>query len=120
MCVCVCVCVCVHQEAITDAVKCPVFLLPAGNDPDSVKPGGALLAPLEAKFGDKVKSVECTCVPSLPLGWPHCPHCPRACVCAVPDMAHGWVPRGDLAKPEVVRDVTKAIELAVDYFSANL
>ena len=50
------------EEAISEAVACPTLLVPAGNDPDTVKPGGSLFNILAAKpFGDKCKTVECTC-----------------------------------------------------------
>jgi hypothetical protein len=38
----------------------------------------------------------------------------------VPEMQHGWVPRGDLSIPEVERDVKKALDLALAYFKKHL
>ena len=40
--------------------------------------------------------------------------------CAVPEMTHGFVVRGDLTKPEVLRDVEASLNLATEYFKANL
>ena len=45
----------------------------------------------------------------------------RGCaVFAVPEMQHGWVPRGDLSVPAVERDVKAALEQATAYFTRLL
>lgn len=67
-------------------VRCPQQLLQAGNDPADTKAGGAIARVFAGK----------------PFG--------AACVFKeYPDMAHGWVPRGDLANPAVARDVALAL-----------
>jgi len=83
-------------EQLAEAVKCPQFLMPAGNDPEDIKEGGAVEKILTPKFGDKFR------------------------IKTFPDVNHGWVPRGDLSKPEVARDVKEAMRLAVDYFKELL
>ena len=37
-----------------------------------------------------------------------------------PDMSHGWLPRGDMSKPEVARDVKKTMENLIAFFAKNL
>ena len=37
-----------------------------------------------------------------------------------PEMSHGWLPRGDMSKPEVSRDVKKTMENLFAFFSKNL
>ena len=37
-----------------------------------------------------------------------------------PDMQHGFVPRGDTSKPEVERDVRRAIDLATTFLTKHL
>ena len=39
---------------------------------------------------------------------------------AFPDMAHGWVPRGDAGEAAVARDVEAALKAATDFFGARL
>ena len=39
---------------------------------------------------------------------------------AVPEMQHGWVPRGDITQPAVERDVKKALELATAFFTKHV
>ena len=36
-----------------------------------------------------------------------------------PEMIHGWTVRGDISKDNVLRDVTKAFNLAVQFFNRN-
>ena len=59
------------------AAKMPILLMPAGNDPEALLPGGELAALVEANGGR-----------SVPF----------------PDMLHGWASRGDLQAPDVARD----------------
>lgn len=47
------------EESVADGVVAPVLFMPAGGDPANVKPGGAIVTLLQAKFGDKTSSVEC-------------------------------------------------------------
>jgi len=84
-------------EELTEAVKCPQFLLPAGNDPESIKEGGVVEKILKGKpFGDKVK------------------------IKTYAEMTHGWMPRGDISKPEVARDYKEGMTLAIEYFKQTL
>lgn len=82
------------QNALAESIKCPSYLLPAGNDPDNVKSKGELVDILIKRFGaDKAGTTE------------------------FPEMAHGWVVRGDLKNQAVARDFNKAINIAHEYFS---
>lgn len=83
-------------EALAEQVKCPQLLYPAGGDPDFYKKGGDVYEILEKKFGNKNDMKE------------------------FPDMAHGWVPRGDLSKPEVERDVRSALDGLKMFLSKHL
>jgi len=80
-----------------EAVQCPQALLPAGNDPASVKPGGDVNKVLDTKpFGNQ-------------------------CVYHVfPDMSHGFVLRGDMSQPAVERDVKIAMDMSIDFFKRHL
>ena len=177
------------DDALTRDVQCPTLLLPAGNDPDNVKPGGSTLVELASKpFGADCESVPCTLLtcrashrltkwnhlsralapcfpfsssplslhrPSLRYSFRTTPGCtllfpcsrwlcglrkprPRyqvsrqvvhtvvavpVCVApvpAVPEMIHGWVPRGDLSNPTIARDVKAALELALAFYGKHL
>ena len=35
-------------------------------------------------------------------------------------MSHGWLPRGDMAKEEVARDVRLAMDLLLGFFEKHL
>lgn len=81
------------QEDMASKVQIPVLLMPAGNDPDNVKPGGTVTKILESK-GGKV----------LPF----------------PDMVHGWVTRGDYGNADVKRDAEIALSVALEFFGKHL
>ena len=83
-------------NALAATVQCPFYFMPAtGDAPELYGPEGSLVKCLTEKFGaDKVKTK------------------------LFADMSHGWVPRGDVSKPEVKRDVQLAMEEAAAYFTA--
>jgi dienelactone hydrolase len=83
-------------EALAKAIKTPLQLLPAGNDADSVKEGGAVAQAVRetAKKKCMIRSFD--------------------------DMQHGWVPRGDITDKTVARDVEAAVREVATFFSANL
>mmetsp|Transcript_32629 Transcript_32629/g.91642 ORF Transcript_32629/g.91642 Transcript_32629/m.91642 type:complete len:245 (+) Transcript_32629:88-822(+) len=81
------------EQAMMEKVEVPVLLMPAGNDPETLKPGGAIAEAL-AKKGGK----------SIPF----------------PDMAHGWCARGDLSNPDVARDNEAAVKHMCEFLKANL
>ena len=85
---------------LAENITCPQLLLPAGNDKESDKPGGEVvnaLQKLPAPIGPASKSVE------------------------FPDMAHGWVTRGDVANdPAIARDVDLAMKMTKDFLDAHL
>lgn len=86
-------------EKLAAGVKAPQLLLPAGNDDDNVKPGGAvteLLASLPAPVGPACKSHH------------------------FPDMAHGWTTRGDMADANVKRDVELAVKMTKEFLDSLL
>jgi len=84
-------------DGLAQNVTCPQLLLSAGNDPESVREGGSVIAILQEKpFGKD---------------------------CAVkdfPDMAHGWVNRGDLSDANCYRDIGLAIQIAIAFFDKHL
>ena len=79
---------------LAEQVKCPAFLLPAGNDPDDVKEKGAIVEALSKKFGNEL------------TGTVH-----------FPDMIHGWTTRGDLNDEKTSRDFHKALHLIQEYLA---
>jgi dienelactone hydrolase len=87
-----------HEEAshgrdavvLAAAVKCPLRLLPAGNDTDRYREGGDIFQKLK-------ESNE------------------QSDVIDFPEMQHGWVIRGDTADEAVRRDVDLAMDLLVEY-----
>ena len=76
-------------------VKCPVLLLPAGNDPDVYRPQGELYEVLKSNNSASEVSLDFTL------------------------MTHGWVPRGDLTQDGVSDCVQKAIDLMLAYYAKN-
>jgi len=77
-----------------EAVQCPQLLLPAGNDPDIVKPGGQIHRIFDTR----------------PWG--------NLCGYYVfTEMSHGFVPRGDISIPAVARDVKLAMDMSIDYLT---
>lgn len=84
-------------EQMTEAVTCPQLILPASNDPETMKEGGSLEKILKAKpFGDKCKFR------------------------TFPDQVHGFVPRADTSNPINARDINIAMDLAIEFFKANV
>jgi len=81
------------EQAMIDKVNMPVLLLPAGNDPDNLKEGGAVAKALAEKGGESV---------------------------TFPDMAHGWLCRGDLSDATVVRDVELGMKHTVEFLKSRL
>ena len=71
------------------------MLLPAGNDADDYRPGGAIWDTLLASS----------------------PH--SELVDDFKDMTHGWSVRGDVADPQVERDVQKAVNHMVGFFNKH-
>ena len=71
------------------------MLLPAGNDADDYRPGGAIWDTLLASS----------------------PH--SELVDDFKDMTHGWSVRGDIADPQVERDVQKAVNHMVGFFNKH-
>jgi len=85
------------QADLVGNVKCPQLMCPAGNDPPSVKENGSDHQILSKK----------------PFG--------KECVFReFPDMAHGWVVRGDLSDATVARDVRIAMDLSTSFFRKHL
>ena len=76
-------------------VTCPILLCPAGNDPPVVKNGGDVQKIIQSK------GLSCD-------------------IEEFPDMAHGWVPRGDTSDGKVKRDVQKSLETACKFFHDKL
>mmetsp|Transcript_46181 Transcript_46181/g.76951 ORF Transcript_46181/g.76951 Transcript_46181/m.76951 type:complete len:261 (-) Transcript_46181:112-894(-) len=81
-------------EEWADRCTCPILFMPAGNDPDTLLPGGSVVKAVEAS-GQEVRSVHFA------------------------DMQHGWIPRGDLSKENVARDVTAGMELIIEFLKKH-
>jgi dienelactone hydrolase len=81
------------ELAMMKAVKMPVLLMPAGDDPDNVKAGGAVAEAIIAAGGATHE---------------------------FPEMKHGWVGRGDISDPAVKRDIEDALGRALAHFKAKL
>ena len=85
------------EAEIVDAVQCPQFVYPAGNDPANIQPGGELTEMLAAKpFGSKCE-----------FG-------------TYKEQQHGFMVRGDVSNAEVARDVKDGMEKSIKFFKANL
>lgn len=81
------------EQAMMEKVAMPLLLLPAGGDPDNLKEGGPIAEAVKKQGGLSV---------------------------TFPEMAHGWVSRGDLADEAVKRDVEAAMKLAIDFLKEKL
>jgi len=81
-----------NQQA--EAVQCPQLLLPAGNDPDNLKPGGEIQKIFDTK----------------PWGNLCLYHC-------FTEMNHGFVVRGDISVPAIARDVKLAMDISIDFLN---
>lgn len=77
----------------------PQLLLPAGNDDDNIKPGGAVVETLASR--------------PAPVGGASKSH-------LFADMKHGWTTRGDLSDAAIKRDVDLAIKMTMDFLDACL
>lgn len=87
-------------ENIPDIVKswkCPVMMLPGGNDPAECKPGG-----LVEKIVQEEKTMEEECVFK-----------------EFPEMKHGWVVRGDIDDPVLARDARGAMVLISQFIKKH-
>eukprot|EP01036_Dinobryon_divergens_P022339 gene22339-30584_t len=85
-----------NESAATRLVTCPQMLLQAGNDNANGKPDSEVHEILS----------------SLPFG--------TKCVLReFPEMAHGWVLRGDISNPAIAEGVTDAMRLVVEFITAN-
>jgi dienelactone hydrolase len=85
------------ELAEVEKCACPMMLLQAENDLPNTKPGGEVEALLKAKpFGSECVYKEFS------------------------EMAHGWVPRGDLKNPAVKRDVGMAMEMIVSFMDKHV
>ena len=80
---------------VYNAASCPTMCLAAGDDPEEVKPFGALSQALSqrglASFFQEY-----------------------------PDMKHGWVPRGASSDPGIAEAVTKAVHQSVQFLMRHL
>jgi dienelactone hydrolase len=81
------------EAEMVSKVHMPFLLLPAGNDPDNVKPGGDHVKKLEEKGGKSV---------------------------LFDDMIHGFVTRSDLTVANTKAQVEKALSLALEFIQEHL
>lgn len=80
---------------LVDRIQGPVLFMPAGNDQVEYRAHGAWYQSLHARV-------------------------PATETLDFPEMMHGWVPRGDASKPEVARDVQRAMEAMLAYINKNM
>ena len=80
------------EEEILKNVKCPQMFMPADGDHPNTYPGG---------LGKNILNDALEIVP-------------------FPDMKHGWTTRGDLSDPKVDRDLQKALNMALTFFTKYL
>ena len=85
-----------QEEMITSVKNADFLLLPAGNDPESVKIGGDVENWVRNFAGQKIEIFD------------------------FPEMEHGWVPRGNVSIPDVERDVKLAMERTADFFKEHM
>jgi dienelactone hydrolase len=81
------------EAEMMSAVKMPVLLMPAGDDPDNVKEGGEIAEIIVGKGG----ATE-----------------------AFAEMTHGWVSRGDMSDAAVKSGVESALGKAIVHFKVHL
>ena len=78
-------------------VRCPTMLMPAGNDPDNIKPGGVNVEAMVSGLGEEnVRCVEFA------------------------DMKHGFMARADVKTEEGRRDVERAMRLIKEWFARHV
>uniref|UniRef100_A0A7S4WDC1 Dienelactone hydrolase domain-containing protein n=1 Tax=Ditylum brightwellii TaxID=49249 RepID=A0A7S4WDC1_9STRA len=76
------------EELMFSKVSMPFLLMPAGEDPDILKPGSSVVKKLEEAGGA-----------SVPFE----------------SMRHGWVSRGDLSIPDVKENIEKALAQMLEF-----
>jgi len=83
--------------ALLDEVGCPQLVLTAGQDHDNEKKGGLAQKVWSVMpFGDKCEFRE------------------------YPDMAHGWVTRGDTRDPKVANAAKAALNSVIGFFDTHI
>jgi len=85
------------QTALLEAVKCPQLVCAAGNDPPSVKEGGADQKTLSTKSFAKENIFR-----------------------EFPDVVHGFSVRGDVSDKTIAKNVRDVVDLATSFFKKHL
>ncbi len=80
------------EKSMMKRINMPFLLLPAGNDPDNLKPGSEAVEDLKRYGGNSI---------------------------LFENMVHGWVSRGDLSQDDVKADAEKALTFALDFLEEN-
>ena len=80
-----------NPAKVAEKVKCPILLMPAGNDPPIYRTGGDVLETLKSN-NSKSNFID------------------------FPNMQHGWVSRGDVSDPDTKEAVQKALTEAFTFF----
>jgi len=81
------------ETDMMDKVNMPFLLMPAGNDPPSLKPGHPTVEKLEKLGGQSIE---------------------------FPDMVHGWTTRSDLTDSNTKCQVEKALSLTLQFLKKHL
>jgi dienelactone hydrolase len=80
-----------NSAKVAEKIKCPILLMPAGNDPPIYRTGGDVLETLKSN-NSKSNFID------------------------FPNMQHGWVSRGDVSDPDTKEAVQKALTEAFTFF----
>jgi dienelactone hydrolase len=81
-------------EEMVASLVCPIFFMPAGDDPATYMPGGETHTALARNPLSKTE--------------------------AYPEMKHGWVVRGDVADPAIARDAAAAVAATLAFLKTHL
>jgi len=82
-----------REVVMYEKVNMPVLLMPAENDPESVKPGGKLTTIIEGQGGKSI---------------------------AFENMKHGFSSRGDMSDPEVKKQAEACLQHALEFFNEKM
>jgi carboxymethylenebutenolidase len=81
------------EEEMLGKVTMPFLLLPAGNDPEHLKPGSTIVKKLEKTGGKSV---------------------------VFEKQIHGWTTRSDLTDPDTKKDCEEALSLALEFLRQHV
>ncbi|SPR00725.1 unnamed protein product (mitochondrion) [Plasmodiophora brassicae] len=83
-------------QPVVSKITVPVLLMPAGNDPDEYRPGGAIYETLKRNNSASTTTDDFR------------------------SMTHGWMPRGDLKNPEVKKHVDLGLQRIIAFVQQHM